>query len=96
MLGALHVMWSSPNLIKSSLVSLLNKSRQVSLFTLKAGMCIWEKLENTEKYRERERERERERAVQTRSEGVQAVREKEKNAIFSLLKTQGRKIGGFL
>ena len=92
MLGALHVMWSSPNLIKSSLVSLLNKSRQVSLFTLKAGMCIWEKLENTEKYRERERER----AVQTRSEGVQAVREKEKNAIFSLLKTQGRKIGGFL
>ena len=94
MLGALHVMWSSPNLIKSSLVSLLNKSRQVRLFTLKAGMCIWEKLENTKKYRERERERER--AVQTRSEGVQAVREKEKNAIFSLLKTQGRKIGGFL
>ena len=34
MLGALHVTRSSPNLIKSSLVSLLNKSRQVSLFAL--------------------------------------------------------------
>ena len=35
MLGALHVMRSSPNLIKCSLGSLLNKSRQVSLFAFR-------------------------------------------------------------
>ena len=91
MLGALHVMCSSPNLIKSSLVSMLNKSRQVSLFTLKAGMCIREKLENIE----REREREREREVQTRSEGVQAVREKEKKCNFFFAQDTREKNWGF-
>ena len=94
MLGALHVMWSSPNLIKSSLVSLLNKSRQVSLFTLKAGMCIWEKLENTEKYREREREREREQSKQ----GVRVCKlweKKKKMQYFLCSRHKGEKLGVF-
>ena len=81
MLGALHVMWSGPNLIKSSSVSMLNKSRQVSLFAFRGRNAhgkSWKTRRNTE--------RERERAVQSRSKGVQAVRERKKMQFFLCLK----------
>ena len=62
-------------------------------FRIQRQECAWEKLENSE----REREREREREQSNQRVRVCKLLEKEKNAIFSLLKTHEKdKFGGFV